>query len=71
MVEGRRLEGTFIGLMWGSNAAFGATAAVLSGVIAQFAGWDWAFYFAAVLYLGGFLVSLLLPSTGGTRNRAA
>ena len=71
VVEGRRLEGTFIGLMWGSNAAFGATAAVLSGVIAQFAGWDWAFYFAAVLYLGGFLVSLLLPSTGGTRARAA
>ena len=71
VVEGRRLEGTFIGLMWGSNAAFGAAAAVVSGVIAQFAGWNAAFYFAAALYLGGFLVSLLLPITGGPRTRTA
>ncbi len=71
VVEGRRLEGTFIGLMWGSNAAFGATAAVISGVIAQFMGWDAAFFFAAALYLAGFVISLKLPSTGSPQRRVA
>ena len=63
VVEGRQLEGTFIGLMWGSNAAFGAVSAVLAGVLIQAYGWDVAFYFAAALFLIGFLFSLVMPGS--------
>jgi DHA1 family tetracycline resistance protein-like MFS transporter len=67
VVEGRGLEGTFIGLMWGSNAAFGATAAILAGLVVESYGWGVAFYFASGLFFLGFLAALLMPSTGHHR----
>ena len=62
LVAGRQLESTFIGLLWGSNAAFGAIAALLAGLLVGVFGWDIAFYLAAGFFLVGFLVSLGLPS---------
>jgi len=55
------LEGTFIGLMWGSNAFFGAMASIIAGVIVEYIGWHAAFYFASGLFFLGFLSSLALP----------
>jgi MFS family permease len=71
MAEGRGLEGTFIGLMWGVNAFFGAATAVGSGFLADAYGRDAAFFLASALFGVGFLVSLFMPYTGGLRRRAA
>ena len=66
IAEGKRLEGTFIGLMWGSNAFFGAATSIAAGwIIAQF-GWQPAFYFASSLFLVGFVASLIMPATGAS-----
>ena len=62
VAEGKGLEGSFIGLMWGSNAFFGAMASIAAGALAEFAGWSSAFYMAAGLYFFGFLVSGLMPN---------
>ena len=62
LVAGRQLESTFIGLLWGSNAAFGAIAALLAGVLVGHYGWGIAFYLASGFFLIGFLVSLSLPN---------
>ena len=62
VAEGKGLEGTFLGLMWGSNAFFGAMASIAAGVLADYAGWASAFYLASGLYFFGFFVSLLMPS---------
>ena len=69
-VEGRGLDATFMGLMWGSNAFFGAGAAIAVGALAHVFGWDAAFYSAAGLFFIGFLASLLLPSNKGSMARA-
>ena len=62
LTQGQRLQGTAIGLMWGSNAAFGAISTILAGALAQFWGFSAAFHYAAALFAIGFLVSLMLPS---------
>ena len=62
VAEGKGLEGTFLGLMWGSNAFFGALSSVGAGFLANYAGWASAFYLAAGLYFAGFAASLLMPS---------
>ena len=69
VAEGKGLEGTFLGLMWGSNAFFGAMASIAAGFLADYAGWSSAFYLAAGLYFFGFVVSLLMP--GGRSRRGA
>ena len=70
VAEGKGLEGTFIGLMWGSNAFFGALASVAAGVLVEYAGWHSAFYFASTLFFIGLGASLLMPS-GRARSGAA
>ena len=62
VASGKGLEGTFIGLMWGSNAFFGAIASVIAGVLVEYVGWHSAFYFASGLFFLGFLASLALPN---------
>ena len=62
VAQGKGLEGTFIGLMWGSNAFFGAMASIAAGVLAHFTEWSSAFYLAAGLYFLGFFISVLMPS---------
>ena len=61
VAAGKGLEGTFIGLMWGSNAFFGAMASIIDGVVVEYIGWHAAFYFASGLFFLGFLSSLALP----------
>ena len=74
LVEGRGLEGTFIGFMWGSNAFFGFGASLAAGLLAESVSRESVFYFASALFFVGFLVSLAMPSTGGpagSRDRRA
>ena len=59
--SGRGLDATFIGLMWGSNAFFGAGTAIVAGWLVAETGWEAAFYFAAALFFMGFLASLVMP----------
>ena len=70
IAAGKRLEGTFIGLMWGSNAFFGAGTAIVAGLVASRFGWEPTFYLASGIFFIGFIASLLMPSTGRTIGEA-
>jgi FSR family fosmidomycin resistance protein-like MFS transporter len=65
------LDATFIGLMWGSNAFFGAGAAVFAAALVELYTWTAAFYFAAILFFVGFLASLIMPRPALPQPRAA
>tara|TARA_B100000029_G_scaffold94239_2_gene84389 strand:+ start:2346 stop:3602 length:1257 start_codon:yes stop_codon:yes gene_type:complete len=62
VAESKGLEATFIGLMWGSNAFFGAIASIAAGALVGVFGWQSAFYFSAILFAIGFVSSLMMPS---------
>ena len=62
VAAGKGLEGTFIGLMWGSNAFFGAMSSIVAGVLVEYVGWHAAFFLAAGLFFLGFLCALAMPS---------
>ncbi len=66
IAAGRRLESSFLGLMWGNNTFFGAAAAlVIFGSVEWFNdnnnGWQYGFYITAGFYFIGLLASLLIP----------
>ena len=61
--EGRGLDATFMGLMWGSNAFFGAGSAIAVGWLVGIYGWGVAFYCASGLFFLGFLATLIMPSS--------
>ena len=69
--EGRGLDATFLGLMWGGNAFFAAGAALAVGWLARSYGWEAAFYCAAGLFFLGFLASLKLPSDKRSMAKAS
>ena len=61
--EGKRLEGSLIGLLWGSNAAFGFfPPLILGGLVGAF-GFEVIFPYSAVLYLVGAIAAISLPRT--------
>ncbi len=67
IAAGRRLESSFLGMMWGNNTLFGAAAAlVIFGSVEWFGrnnnGWQYGFYITAAIYFAGLLVSLLIPN---------
>jgi FSR family fosmidomycin resistance protein-like MFS transporter len=68
LAEGRRLEGSLIGLLWGNNALFGAFSPILVGALVGFFGFGVIFVYAAVLYLAGLVVALSLPRLPGRRS---
>ena len=69
--QGKGLDATFMGLMWGSNAAFGAAAGILVGTLVKFTSWEMAFYAAAAMFFVGFLVSLVMPRGGSMQTQPA
>jgi MFS family permease len=71
LAEGRRVEGTFVGLMWGNNALFSAVSPVVAGVLAGVWGFEVALYYAASLFFLGFLASLAVPAVRPYRPQAA
>ena len=71
VAEGRGLDATFMGLMWGSNAAFSAAAAGVLGILINRYNDDWgiAFYSAAILFFVGFLATLAMPNSKSTNSQ--
>lgn len=65
--EGRGLDATFMGLMWGSNAFFGAGSAIAVGWLVGAYGWPIAFYCASALFFLGTLAAIIMPSSGSRR----
>ena len=70
-VAGRGLDATFMGLMWGSNAFFGAAAAAVVGLLVGFWGWETAFYCAAVLFFLGLVATMFMPGRNALRTQAS
>ena len=67
LTQGRGLEGTAIGVMWGNNALFGAMSPIIGGALAGVWGFSAAFYYAAALFFLAFLISLALPAVKPSR----
>lgn len=74
IVEGQRLEGTFIGLSWGFNSLFNGLSPLIAGALAQAFGFGITFYYGSALVLAGALLATRLPqlaprvpSLSGTR----
>ena len=65
IAEGKRLEGTMIGLLWGSNAAFTGISPLLIGLLISSLGYGILFwYIAGVKVFAGLLaLNLLWPVT--------
>ena len=61
IAAGRRLESSFLGLMWGNNTLFGAIAAIMIFGPVEWFDWQYGFFIAAGIYFAGFLASLLIP----------
>ena len=61
IAAGRRLESSFLGLMWGNNTLFGAIAAFMIFGPVEWFDWQYGFFIAAGIYFAGFLISLLIP----------
>ena len=61
IAAGRRLESSFLGLMWGNNTLFGAIAAFMIFGPVEWFDWQYGFFIAAAIYFAGFLVSLMIP----------
>ncbi len=59
---GRRLESSFLGLMWGNNTLFGAISAVFIFFAVRWFGWESGFYISAAIYFFGLLVAFLIPN---------
>ncbi len=86
VAEGKGLEATFIGLMWGSNSAFGVVALLAVGLLVGSLptgafgfsvpfetgfGWRAGFYFASSMFFAGWVISLLIPATGTVERSTA
>ncbi len=61
IAAGRRLESSFLGLMWGNNTLFGAIAAFMIFGPVEWFDWQYGFFIAAGIYFAGFLISLMIP----------
>lgn len=69
IAEGKRLEGSMIGLLWGNNATFGALSPLLLGVlITAFATteneYQMIFSYALIMNLVATITAFFLPNTG-------
>jgi MFS family permease len=62
LADGRRLEGTMIGLLWGNNAVFIGAAPLLVGVLVSSVGFGILFWYVAVVSAIGLLAALALPA---------
>lgn len=70
IVEGQRLEGTFVGLSWGFNSLFNGVSPLLAGALAELFGFKATFYYATVALFLGFLLATRLPGLRGGQGRA-
>jgi|TARA_B100000315_G_scaffold224833_1_gene230658 MFS family permease len=62
--EGRRLEGSLVGILWGNNALFLGIAPVIVALFMTSFGYSTLFWYMAVMNGLGSLVALMLPAFG-------
>ena len=62
--EGRRLEGSLIGLLWGNNALFLGFAPLIVGLLMTSFGYSTLFWYMAAMNGLASLVALMLPAIG-------
>ncbi|MDZ4340872.1 MAG: MFS transporter [Candidatus Binatia bacterium] len=62
--EGRRLEGSLVGILWGNNALFLGFAPVIVGLLMTSFGYSTVFWYMAVMNGVGSLVAFILPAFG-------
>ena len=62
--EGRRLEGSLVGILWGNNALFLGFAPVIVGLLMTSFGYSTVFWYMAVMNGVGSSVACLLPAFG-------
>lgn len=60
-----KLEGSFIGILWGNNALFGALAPIIVGALAGTYGFQVVFYFATITFVIGGILALRLSLSKG------
>ncbi|MFC2048264.1 MFS transporter [Chloroflexota bacterium] len=65
IAEGKRLEGSMLGLLWGNNAAFSGVSPVLIGFLITSLGYGVLFWYIAVVKViaGMLAINLLLSAT--------
>jgi len=61
LAEGRQLEGSLVGLLWGTNAVFGFFPPIILGALAGAFGFGVIFPYSAALYLIGTFLAISLP----------
>lgn len=62
LAEGKGLEGSLIGLLWGTNAIFGFFPPIILGVLAGEFGFSVIFPYATALYFTGTILASTLPT---------
>lgn len=62
--EGRKLEGSLIGLLWGNNAIFLGLAPVIVGLLMTSFGYSTLFWYMAAVNAVGSLLAVTLPAIG-------
>ena len=60
--EGRRLEGSLVGILWGNNALFLGFAPLIVGLLMTSFGYSTLFWYMAVMNGVGSLVAVMLPA---------
>ena len=71
IAEGRKLEGTMLGMLWGNNAIFRGGGPLVVGFVVAAAGFGALFwYVAAMNAFALLLVAILLPTLGRRRDGA-
>ena len=75
LAEGRRLEGTMVGLLWGNNALFGSLSPVIAGILVDRLSGGNAFAvifpYALALNVLALVAAFWLPSLPGSKLRPA
>lgn len=67
VADGQQMEGSMIGLLWGSNALFTGAAPLLVGLLIDAYGYGTFFWYVALMNLCAVLTALALPQLRATR----
>lgn len=71
IAEGQGLEGSMIGLLWGSNAVFVGASPLLLGFLVEAAGYGVLFWYVAAVNALAATVALVLPRLGTSATASA
>lgn len=67
LADGKQLEGSMVGLLWGNNAVFGGVSPMLLGALIASVGYGILFWYLAAANLAAMLAATTLPVLAGRR----